>query len=217
MVAANQLASPVAASHPPANTNTQAGAAVASSSSVWQVTEPLPQLSSEPALAERLLEDGQGLIEMVASCDIAINALLHEQQVRVEYTRICGCVWLVDLAQASLPTSRQHMHVLCSLQNSACAYTLLPSSLPTNPRIHAHQQPNTHTTPLFTPSPASHTQYTNTQEKAISALSPAKQLKIPEVKRQLEGLREVVQGGLGLGSGGKASRGQQVREKSERE
>jgi hypothetical protein len=59
----------------------QAGAGVSSGCSLWQVTEPLPLLSAEPALAEGLLEDGQALIELVNSVDIAINALLNGQQV----------------------------------------------------------------------------------------------------------------------------------------
>ena len=44
----------------------------------------------------------------------------------------------------------------------------------------------------------------------IAALAPAKDLKVSDVKRQLDLLRELAQGGLGLGSGGKAARGQQV-------
>jgi hypothetical protein len=60
----------------------QTGAAVAGSSSLWQITEPLPMLSSEPGLAEALLADGQSLIELVNSVDTAINALLNGQQVR---------------------------------------------------------------------------------------------------------------------------------------
>jgi len=54
------------------------------------------------------------------------------------------------------------------------------------------------------------------QEVVISALSPAKSLNVADVKRQLDLLREAVQGGLGLGSGGKASRGQQVGRMAER-
>lgn len=48
---------------------------------LWQVTEPVPLLSAEPALAEVLLEDATGLQELVKSADMAVNALLNGQQV----------------------------------------------------------------------------------------------------------------------------------------
>ena len=57
---------------------------MSASSRLWQVTEPLPLLSAEPGLAEVILGDGQALIELVASADIAINALLNDQQVRLD-------------------------------------------------------------------------------------------------------------------------------------
>ena len=50
---------------------------------LWQITEPLPLLSAEPALAAAVLEDGQGMQELVQSADMAVNALLSDQQVRV--------------------------------------------------------------------------------------------------------------------------------------
>lgn len=65
----------------PKQTHTQAGAGVSSGCSLWQITEPLPLLSAEPALAEGILEDGQSFIELVNSVDTAINALLNGQQV----------------------------------------------------------------------------------------------------------------------------------------
>jgi len=55
--------------------------AVVASSSLWQITEAVPLLSAEPSLAEALLDEGQGLVELVASADIAVNALLNGQQV----------------------------------------------------------------------------------------------------------------------------------------
>lgn len=55
---------------------------MAAGSSLWQITEAVPVLSAEPSLAEALLDEGQGLVELVASADIAVNALLNGQQVR---------------------------------------------------------------------------------------------------------------------------------------
>jgi hypothetical protein len=50
------------------------------------------------------------------------------------------------------------------------------------------------------------------QAELITALSPAQELKVVEVGRQVALLREMAQGGLGLGSGGKAKRGQELLE-----
>jgi hypothetical protein len=69
--------------HTHTHTHTQNGAAVAQGGSLWQVTEPLPLLSAEPALAEALLEEAQGLGGLAGSADTAVNALLNDQQVRV--------------------------------------------------------------------------------------------------------------------------------------
>jgi hypothetical protein len=51
---------------------------------------------------------------------------------------------------------------------------------------------------------------TGQQEKAIAALAPAQQLQVAQAKKKVDLLREAAQGGLGLGSGGKMARGQQV-------
>jgi hypothetical protein len=50
------------------------------------------------------------------------------------------------------------------------------------------------------------------QAELQAGLAPAQELGVVEVARKVAGLREAVQGGLGLGSGGKAARGQELLE-----
>eukprot|EP00879_Flechtneria_rotunda_P019297 GHRR01020266.1.p1 GENE.GHRR01020266.1~~GHRR01020266.1.p1 ORF type:complete len:603 (+),score=293.43 GHRR01020266.1:126-1934(+) len=107
----------------------QEGLAIAKSAALWQVTNSVPALSAEPALAEALIDEEKDLQELVKSADMAVNALLTKQQ-----------------------------------------------------------------------------------QVVIDALSPAQNLKVIEAKRKVDLLREAAQGGLGLGSGGKAARGQQLLE-----
>jgi hypothetical protein len=58
----------------------QEGAEIAHAAHLWQVNEPVPALSAEPALAAALLEESEGLKGMVDSADLAVNALLTGQQ-----------------------------------------------------------------------------------------------------------------------------------------
>ncbi|WIA42711.1 hypothetical protein OEZ86_008660 [Tetradesmus obliquus] len=105
------------------------GAEIAHAAHLWQVNEPVPALSAEPALAAALLDESEGLKGMVDSADLAVNALLTGQQ-----------------------------------------------------------------------------------EAVIAGLAPAEKLQVGESRRKVDVLREAAQGGLGLGSGGKAARGQQLLE-----
>ncbi|WIA22255.1 hypothetical protein OEZ85_004578 [Tetradesmus obliquus] len=105
------------------------GAEIAHAAHLWQVNEPVPALSAEPALAAALLDESEGLKGMVDSADLAVNALLTGQQ-----------------------------------------------------------------------------------EAVIAGLAPAEKLQVGESRRKVDLLREAAQGGLGLGSGGKAARGQQLLE-----
>ena len=107
----------------------QSGADLAHSSVVWQVTEPVPQLSIEPAMAAQPAADAAALKEEINTREPLLLAA-------------------VEARQAEL----------------------------------------------------------------IAGLGPAQELKVVEVGRQVALLREMAQGGLGLGSGGKAKRGQELLE-----
>uniref|UniRef100_A0A383W4Q6 UDP-N-acetylglucosamine diphosphorylase n=1 Tax=Tetradesmus obliquus TaxID=3088 RepID=A0A383W4Q6_TETOB len=119
------------------------GAEIAHAAHLWQVNEPVPALSAEPALAAALLDESEGLKGMVDSADLAVNALLTGQQEAV----------IAGLAPAE-----------------------------------------------------------KLQEAVIAGLAPAEKLQVGESRRKVDVLREAAQGGLGLGSGGKAARGQQLLE-----
>lgn len=54
-----------------------------SNSRLWQLNEPVSALSVEPALAESLLDEAQGLQGLVSSADTAVSELLTSQQAAV--------------------------------------------------------------------------------------------------------------------------------------
>ncbi len=91
----------------------QDGAALAKASCLWQVNEPLPALSAEPALAEALLEEASGLQALLRSADLAVQELLAGQQQAV----ISGLAPAQRLQVCVLCCT----HVACWLCSVVCA------------------------------------------------------------------------------------------------